>query len=506
MLNNYKNDKFLEFLKNLIEIPIEKYAAILREESEEYENLVRSNDILGFLHEYQGIISNNVYLMSEFQEIAQNLIQILRINSLLKQKESLLREKEISAHYKKSSNIQAIMDLIKKLNDSIAKNRTKLEFLEEDYFQRKEQVEEIQKEIDDYNRKIVALNKEKKNCFSEINKITRSMSENTDFTRNKVINNEIDSQDNLSNAERIKNFQMRAKEFQFQINTIRKKQSKSQQILSELIPTYEIYEKDYLDIQEMVNTEEKKIKDLQSELEETVKDDENLDIKDYKLTGINSIRSLSEINENLKLLDEEINQIVITDDYYDSNNPQDLSLIIKKLSEFDQKLANNNPEITITTKEEQINESLEEFRRLEESLNKIEKQSNIFLETINLKSRFRITISENSDNFFIYIEFVRKELDYINFEDLTTPEKIFFIIVFYLSVKIFFNKHNIIFSNFSIINRYNKAGSIYRTIRKILPIFNTEEELAHYNIIFIFSNLELKNEIKNLKSIIIKES
>ncbi|GAG03919.1 unnamed protein product, partial [marine sediment metagenome] len=82
-----------------------------------------------------------------------------------------------------------------------------------------------------------------------------------------------------------------------------------------------------------------------------------------------------------------------------------------------------------------------------------------------------------------------------------TPEKIFFCIVFYISIKIHINIENIIFSNLSIPSKYNKAGSILRTIRKILPVFEREEVLSKFNLIFIISNLEMKKEIKNLKII-----
>ncbi|MFW9987862.1 MAG: hypothetical protein ACFFC3_04340, partial [Candidatus Odinarchaeota archaeon] len=87
----------------------------------------------------------------------------------------------------------------------------------------------------------------------------------------------------------------------------------------------------------------------------------------------------------------------------------------------------------------------------------------------------------------------------------TTPEKVFFIIVFYISIKLHTKSKNIILSNISILTKYNKAGSIYRTIRKILPLFEKDDILLGFNLIFILSNLELKKEIKNLKIKTIQE-
>ncbi len=94
----------------------------------------------------------------------------------------------------------------------------------------------------------------------------------------------------------------------------------------------------------------------------------------------------------------------------------------------------------------------------------------------------------------------------IKFDGLTTPERIYFIIVFYLSIKLQNKSENIMFSNLFLPIKYNKAGSIYRTIRKILPIFEKEEVLSRINLVFIFSNLEMKKKINNLNLINLEES
>ncbi|GAH53842.1 unnamed protein product, partial [marine sediment metagenome] len=44
-------------------------------------------------------------------------------------------------------------------------------------------------------------------------------------------------------------------------------------------------------------------------------------------------------------------------------------------------------------------------------------------------------------------------------------------------------------------------GSIFRTIKNIIPVFEREDNLKNYNLIFILSNLEMKEQIKNLKVI-----
>ena len=140
---------------------------------------------------------------------------------------------------------------------------------------------------------------------------------------------------------------------------------------------------------------------------------------------------------------------------------------------------------------------------MEKSLNNIESLLNRFLLEINIKSQIRIIVSDDLKCFLINLEFLRKDKNKVKFEDLTSPEKIYFIIVFYISIKLHIKIENIIFSNVSILSKFNKVGSIHRTIRKILPIFEMEDNLSKFNLIFILSYLELKKDIKNLKVITI---
>ena len=113
-------------------------------------------------------------------------------------------------------------------------------------------------------------------------------------------------------------------------------------------------------------------------------------------------------------------------------------------------------------------------------------------------------ISQDNKNIKFQLNFfqVRKKTT-LSFNELTTPEKVFFVIVFYISIKIMLNFKNIIFSNILLPTTYNKRGSIFRTIRKILPVFEKENNLKNVNLIFILSNLIMKEQIKNLNVITI---
>ena len=57
-----------------------------------------------------------------------------------------------------------------------------------------------------------------------------------------------------------------------------------------------------------------------------------------------------------------------------------------------------------------------------------------------------------------------------------------FIVSLFISTGVLLNQENIIFSNLFIPKMYNKGGSIYRTIRKIIPLFDYNRALFYYNI------------------------
>lgn len=497
---------FLEISENLNKIPIEKYIGFLQEESKEFHELLKSRRLLNFIHEYRKTVSSNIILSSQYNEILENLILVLRYNLLFKKKESLLKELELSKHYKKSSDITASTDLIKKLNESLAINKKKLKFLEEDYFQQKNQVDQIKNTINEYNSKIQELTKQKKQYFSQINKITREMTGDTPELKKELNNNITESDTKITNAEKIKNFQKKAKGIQFEITNIMSKKSQTHLKLEEKTPVFEIYEKDYQELVEMINNEEKRINDLKSELKNKIRDEESTFNMDLDLIDLKSFKSSHEIKDDLKKTESELNKIILPKDFNTPQNPNDLTPIIKKLKELDEKIKNQESKIIITINEKEILECFEEFRRLEKNLNEIESLVNRFLSEINIRSQLRIIVNDDNKDFFIDITFIRNEKEKFDFEGLTTPEKIFFIIAFYISIKLNVKIENIIFSNASILSKYNKAGSIYRTIRKILPIFEMEDGLSRFNLIFIISNLELKREIKNLKINTIQES
>jgi hypothetical protein len=163
-------------------------------------------------------------------------------------------------------------------------------------------------------------------------------------------------------------------------------------------------------------------------------------------------------------------------------------------------------QMQITATEKEISQIIQKFELLEDLIRETESMVNLFLKEINLKSQFLITIDNDKENLFIEIIFTRNEKEQIKFEALTTPEKVFFGIIFSLCIEMLNNSKYIIFSNLLIPDSYNKRGSIERTIKKILPLFNKEARLLDINLVLIIANLDIKSDINNLKFIKIEES
>ncbi|MFW9876601.1 MAG: hypothetical protein ACFFG0_26195 [Candidatus Thorarchaeota archaeon] len=475
------------------------------ERLEDSTNLEKSMTLISFLNDFPNVMEKNIELISQYSEILKSMLLVLRFNSLLKEKERLLKELEISEEYKKASDTTATSDLLKKLNNSIKENKKKLRYLEEDYFQRKNQIEQINTAIENYELKVKDLTQQKKEFFSQINKITREMSGGpiTEKEESKIFP---EINDNLTNAQKIKVFQKKGKEAQDEINDLRIKINEIKLKYNELNPLYEIYKKDYEKLKNVINADEQRIKDLQVELKENLTEDKNGYYINFNEIDLKSVRSKQDIDDDIKKTDDELKIISIPRNLYDLQNPEDLSRIKKKLSDIINNLKIHKNEIKIEINDKQIREVFDSFRRLEIIIGELESLINKFLQEINLKSKFRIHLGNDNKSFFIKVEFIRNNKEKIVFTELTTPEKIFFIITYYISIELQVNNKNIIFSNLFIPSIYNKAGSISRTIGKILPLFECEEDLSTFNLVFILSNLEIKKEIKNLKIITIQQN
>lgn len=443
-------------------------------------------------------------MIIQLYSIFKNFENLAKYNILLYKRKNLMKELELSKIYEKESNISTITELIDDLEKSVINNQKKLTYFEEDYLKYKNQIDSIKKELSQYQNQIYNLNKEKKSCFNEINKITRLMEKNSENKPKN--NNEVESSEDIPNSEKIKRLQIKAREKQHQINQLKENIEEKKGKVSKLEPQFKIYEEDHNNILSIIQNDKSRIKELNEQLKDEIKVSKaHLNINIQKDQKIN-FRSQKEIETEISIVEQEINQKKISDDYYNPKEPQDLSKIQNELLELTNKIEKNQKQIQISDTKKNIIQITKQFESLENLINEMENLINLFMKLIKLKTQFLITINNAKESLFVEILFIRNEKEQLTFEYLTTPEKIFFVIIFYLVIEILNNSKYIFFSNLFIPENFNKRGSIERTIKKIIPVFNTESRFSNINLIFIISNLNIKLDIDALKLIKVKES
>ncbi|GAG86158.1 unnamed protein product, partial [marine sediment metagenome] len=268
--------------------------------------------------------------------------------------------------------------------------------------------------------------------------------------------------------------------------------------LKDVNPKYEKLNDDYQKLKNTLNEDENRIITLKNELKEKVEENKDALFEEYDFTELSTLKPSHEIEPEIKVITDELSKLMENmDDAFNKEKPDDLSGITKKTVEIKDLLKKNEEEIIIKKETNQIINIVDKLRNLEILIKELESRLNIFLIEINLKCSFQLIISDDNKNFSIqitYLHLTKKEQ--VNFESLTTPEKVFFIVSLYISVQLILDFKNITFSNLFVPSKYNKRGSIYRTIKKILPIFESKENLKTFNLIFILSNLEMKESIE----------
>ena len=476
---------------------MESFIKMYQKQSIDYSSCEKAPNMLILFNKYRNVIIKNIETVSQYTQTIELLILQFKLNLILKLKENFLNEIEIRRELQKSSDFTASSDLLNKLNESLVINKKKLEYLEEDYFKHRNQIDQFKITLDSLRLKVEKLTKQKKEYFSNINKITREMGGNSNNQEHKLEDN-LDFDENLTNSQRIRALQKRARETQNEINRINSRFSKTKLKYEEFRPLFETYEQDYQRIIERIELDEKKISELESKLELKINISRNsMPLDKIKLQ---SIRTIQEIENDIKEADSEIKVIS-----FQGIDPKNFNKCTNKIKEFDKFLSDNGSEIKIDKNVGELKGIFKAYQKFEIIVDELESIINKFLVEVNLKASFRLLLSKDNQKFIIQLNFIRNNKESIDFNELTTPEKIFFVIILYISFELQIDKHNIIFSNLIIPVEFNKAGSIFRTIRKIIPIFEKEKNFGKFNLIFIFSNLEMKKEVKNLKIIKIQK-
>jgi len=504
LINPIENGMIFEIIKDFNSIPFESFLKIFENHAKQYEELKKSLKVLYFLKEYRKVTILNSKLITRFTKLIQSLNTALNYKYLSTKQKTLLKELELSKIKDNSRTISAKTDLLNKLNDSLSKNKQKLRFREEDFYNLRNQRDQIINKINNFNLEIQNLNKKKKEAFSHINRITREMSVTTKKNNLSEVKIFVGEEKDLKKSEQIKLLQKRAKDAQYEITKLQSKINDSQLKLSEITPNYESLKNDYETLFNTIQNDEKRLKSIQEELKEYIMENELVSLQGLEYDDLNSLKQSQDIEEEIQDIESKLGTILESNKFLNESNPKNLSNLFKELTEIDNTLILNKNSYIIPYDNTETTEYIENYRKTESLINNFAEILNKFLIKIDLESRFQIIVAEEYSKFFIKPEFIRLNKDSFIFEDLTTPEKIFFIITFYITFKIVLDSNQIIYSNLLAPNKFNKQGSIFRTIRKILPVFEKDDSLKNYNLIFIISNLELKNPIKNLEMIIIE--
>ena len=503
-IEQYRIKNFEDLCKNLDSIPLKKFFNIFYQEKKKFKDLDKASRLLGILNDQNKTIKKNLKLFSEFIEILEALLFIVELKELKVRKEALKTEFAIAKKYKDSSDFLAISDLLGKINNSLEQNKKKAAYLEEDYFQQKNQINLIKKDINNYELEIENLNSQLKMCFAQINQITRHTENGSEGGKNEVLKS-LGINTSIRNSEKIRMLQLKAKEISYNIKQTKSKKGELIAKLNKVLPKYELYKNDYEKLLNIIKRDEKKANEIQSELKQKIKTEEG-NLIEAEIPNVNLLRTLNQIDEDIKKVDKELNEMIQSEELIDVKKEQDLSTIKKNLELFSNEVSKKIKSLRIDEKMESFLEILKNYRKFEAILAEIQRLLNFFLSEVNLFIQFQILINNENNNLLISTFFKRKDKDEIAFSELTTPEKVFFIVSLYLSLCLILEKDYIIFSNLFIPNDYNKSGSILRAIRKIIPVFKKNDNLKNFNLILIISNIEIKKEIKNINIFEIKGS
>ncbi|MHA1149306.1 MAG: hypothetical protein ACTSR8_13810 [Promethearchaeota archaeon] len=422
----------------------------------------------------------------------------------IQKKEEQLEIERVIANFKqKSSDLSAKSNLLKKLEDALKENKKRLYYFEEDYFKIENQVNQIEKEIKKKKNKIKELNDTKKNAFNQINKITREMEGKNPKKEDLAL---IHQKSSISRYEQIKNLRNIAKECQLEVKKLTNLLNEKQAYLKNITPNYQKIKKDYEDLKLIIKNNSNRIKNLKDEIENQIELSNEKSIENLEISNLNFTRTSDEIAIEIKNLQYQ-KQYILKNPGLIGENSKFFEYINKSFEDLTENIKNLKNEIVKTNKEEEIIQSIEVFREIERIIEDLQIILNKFLRIINLKTSLNVVLNKESTEFQIDISIFRsKKKEPLSFDELTTPEKIFFVMVLFLSIHIYLDKNQIIFCNYLLPAKFNKRGSIYRTIKKILPQFREDKKLTNFNLIFIISNLEMKKPIENIKIINIEES
>ncbi|MGV9204046.1 MAG: hypothetical protein ACOC44_08485 [Promethearchaeia archaeon] len=492
-------DQIYSVLSEIKKIPLINFIAIFKHHLDDFSEFKNGINILGIIQEFHSITNENLNSLEILLKLIEKLNDLLTYLRLKQRKDKLSNDLRLAKAKRKSNNISAKTNLLEKLDKAIKKNKKNLAYLKEDFYKYKNQVDQINNKIQDKNKKIQDQNKKKKQCFRRINSITREMEgkkqEKKDETELGILINDDTS---LSKSNRILALQKQARECQYNIKKIRKEVNNLRENLNEILPKYEKMEEDFDNLKESIKNDKKRRSEIQEELNKVLHNNEEL--KEIDIEEIDIAKSPEQLKREIESVTMKLNQFESKFPIFEKKPKKIITSLRKEFLNLKDKLLDQP--IIAHTLIRKAKKEIEKIRTIEQYILDIEKIINRLIKKINLVINFKIKINQNQLE--IYPSFIRKGKEKISFEGLTTPEKVYFGICFYLSCFIIMGKKKIIFSNLYLPSDFNKRGSLFRTFRKTIPLFKEDKLLNDFILISLISKLKLKRQIKNAKVINLK--
>ncbi len=481
-LNQLQLGNYIHLLDDVPKISLEKLLILYKNNSKGQKNLIDNINFIEFIAKYTQITQKDIKFLDKYISFLESCISLLRLNQLNLEKKKLKTELKIAQERNKSAEISTKITLLNKLNESIKEYNTRLKLFEEDFLPIKNQKKMLEDKLGNLKKTQIEFRKEQKDIFNKINILTR----------------EEESQNNDQN-EKIETLRKNAKILRDKIDDIKQKIENSQYKLNQNLPKFKEFDKIYHNLKENLEIDKKKMRNLRIELEEVIDLNKLDELTESGLKELSYIRPISLIKSNIDNITNEIIKIESFNQKYFKNKN---NLLIKDLKMFKSNLDNFFSNQLEEFDSNELESKIKSLKKLGIWLYKFQKLLNEFLETINLKISidFFLNLTPNfAKNSQIIINFKRFKEEAIIYDNLTTPEKVFFIICFYLTIESLKNKRNIIFTNLIIPEDYNKKGSIFRTLTKIMPIFNESPDLKEKSLTFLISGFKLTKDIKNVQ-------
>ena len=309
----------------------------------------------------------------------------------------------------------------------------------------------------------------------------------------------------LSTDEKTKQLRQEAKNINDRIKDLESKITNKKKKLSDIEPKFQTYEQQYNSLKKSIEKNKTQIKKIQSEMENLMRQKEDIEFNNSNMNQFDKIRSPETVEDEINRIKIQLERLKKSNELLNKNIIITLDSIDKNLLQILSHIHENEEKLIFSLEEDLLLATIKQFRKLELLLTKTEQLMNYLLQEINLNVNLKISIIQESNELFLYPSFSRNKEQDLEFNDLTTPEKIFYVIVFYIAFMIILNDTKILFSNLFLHQNYNKRGSLFRTLRKTIPAIKNNKKLEDFKFIFAISNLQMKKKIENINIIKIEK-